>query len=173
MAKVTLDLDTVIFYNIELNDVYHEDETEEIAKANTDFIDNIIVPEVLRRVKQCECNHTRPVENLTQNTIDSYEYSVIVFSENGKYTAIASIIMCCKKCGLVKTFALNGVEMFARQYAEGINDFATNTYNDPIDDTEEVDVEDLGIIDQLIKDNDLIIEDVECTPVDDKKTGED
>lgn len=134
--------ENVVFFEVELADFdvdsLSASERKELEVANNNFIATQLTPLLLNKINPCECrigevqqkhmrraqlsgNPNTYIPYPDQDDVDAYRYGVIVLAENGKLTAVSTIIRQCKRC--MKIDYWGDVVIFSRMVAEVTTNF--------------------------------------------------
>ena len=147
MEKLKIDLENLGIYEVDLDEVpfdfdaLSEEERKEIDDFNDKFINEKIQPMLLSNAAPCQCRMPEIMERhmrrsslmqdprmanmiqMTQEDVDAWKFSVIVYMEHGKYTEVRLTVRECRKCHAVTFWGDSDV--FTQLMAESI----TRLYN--------------------------------------------
>ncbi len=107
------------------NDFNIDDATDEekstILELNKKFLINELKPSLISRVTTCQCqiNQKREAnerlrqslglskeefipEDITEEDVANYQFSVLIISNAGKYSQVSAMIRQCKRCGKIE-----------------------------------------------------------------------
>lgn len=141
--NITVNMENVDFFEIDLDnppfnpEIADADYLETLEKENAEFIDEKLIPEMLRAAAPCQCRTgefmaknqkramllgVRPGEQfaaqLDQEDVDANQFGAIVMMRQGKYTEIACIVRECKRCHKIDIYGRSNVltRLFAESY---------------------------------------------------------
>lgn len=151
MARTTNELhlnfeEDVIFYEVEQDESVNLDELpqealDEIEAKNTQFLAEVVEPEIMKTFSICPCNMNDFVARneqkrktnamlgvdfeptIIQEDVDKYRYAIIVISNRGIMTGVSCYMRECKNCHKIEYWG--DVEVFAHLLAEITTNFVT------------------------------------------------
>lgn len=146
--KLKINLEELALYEVDLDEVpfdfgaLSEEERKEIDAFNDKYIEEVLQPELMRNVGPCPCrmpeimerharksallqnpNSINNVIEITQEDVDAWKFSAVLYMVHGKYTDIKLIVRECRKCHSISFWGDS--EVFVQLMAESI----TRLYN--------------------------------------------
>lgn len=145
--KLTVKLENMEIYEVDIDnppfdpEAHTEEDLNEISIANDNFIDNKLIPELIRHSAPCACRMNefmarhqkraqllgiRPGQQyaagLEQVDVDAYRFGIILTMKNGRYTNWNCIVKECKVCRHIELFGDSRV--ITRLLAESFTHYA-------------------------------------------------